>query len=282
MNSPPLPTLAPNTEIDNFLFIYELDPSLACTNFRYDSNQYGQANNPLTCQFSVWQEMLAVTYNAEKELYYFDSISEHAHSTVASIVAGYAFFTGKPLKFSRRNWIQYQGSLKKLVIGKFENYVAPILGHADNKPFKELNRIMHLILSNTALAGALKDFYSCSSRTDPDFYFAYRATEDIRSHFVSPEDEEETKPSWDRMNEALGRKEQDYATLKNLATQSRHRNILGESIVQDTANKAVRLAHSLIADFIKYLEIKEQTAKDTISRPTKFDSSQKPKEPTAT
>lgn len=281
-NHSPL-TPAPVREIDSFLFIYEIDPAVACTNFRYDSNQFVQRETPLTVQFSLWQEMLAVSYNTEKELYQFDAMRDHAHSTVTSIVASYAFFTRKSLRFTRRNWIQYQGSLTKLIIGKFESYTAPVLDHADNKPFKELNLIMPLILSNAPLAAALQDFYACSSRTDPDFYFyAFRAAEDIRSYFESPEDGKATKPSWNRMNEALGRKEQDYGELVELGAKSRHRNILGESVDSATANSSVLFIHSLIADFIKYLDTKTKASMAEAIHPTKVDSDRKPKEPTAT
>ena len=274
-------TSAPVTN-DTFLFIYELDPAIVCSNFRHDSDPFTQANPPLNVRFSVWQEMLAISYNTVKGAYEFDSISAHAHSTVNAIMATYAFFTMKPLQFTRRNWIEYEGSLKNLVIGKFEAVGNPDASHADNQPFKELNSLMPLILNNTALAGTLKDFYSCSSRTDPDFYFyAFRAAEDIRSYFVSSEDGQETKPAWKRMNEALGREEKDYATLKELGTKSRHRNLLGESIDQGIAYANVLFVQSLISDFIKYL-VKVTTPKVVAAQPTKIDNNQNKGEPTET
>jgi hypothetical protein len=270
-------TAPANVANDMFLFIYELEPSALCSNFRHDSAPFGRsAPPPLGVQFSAWQDMLAVYYATVKGAYQFEAISNHAHSTVTSIIASYAFFTGKPLRFTRRNWIEYQGSLTNIVIGKSEGIGYPDPNHKDNRPFKELNNLMPLILNNAALAAALDDFYSCSSRTDPDFYFyAYRAVEDVRAHFGSSGEDKERVKAWNSMNEALNRKEEDYDELKRFAEKYRHANVLGESIDRENAERQVLFVHSLIADFVKYLESKAKAPEVVASQPTVLDSPQK-------
>jgi hypothetical protein len=75
-----------------------------------------------------------------------------------------------------------------------------------------------LNLRHPALARALHDFHSCLSKNNPDFYFyAYRAVEDIRSHFGAADDDDGKRKAWFSMNKALGREEKDYKELVDLA-----------------------------------------------------------------
>lgn len=83
--------------------------------------------------------------------------------------------------------------------------------------------------------------------------FAYRAVEDIRSHFDPSLDDAGRKKGWNLMNAALGRKEEDYRELVSLAEKYRHGNMLGEPIDQKLAEKQIKFVSSMITDFIKTL-----------------------------
>jgi len=111
-----------------------------------------------------------------------------------------------------------------------------------------------LSLKHSPLARALDDYHTCLSKSSPDFYFyAYRAVENIRSHFGAAEDDDAKKRAWNAMNNALGREQRDYAELVELARESRHANILGEVIGQETAHKQLDFVGALIGAFVNYL-----------------------------
>jgi len=251
---------SPETD-DNFLFIYELDPARFCANFRFDSGSYVRnIIPPRNASFSVWQEMLVIFYRIEKGKLAFDLISNDAQSIVTAVVSAYAYFTGKPFRFTRRNWVEFEGISRKTVVGKADQLIEPELNHPDNRPFKDIDQLMALVLNNAPLARALDDFYSCLSKVNPDFYFyAYRAVEDIRTHFDSAELDDERKKGWDAMNKALNREKQDYDQLKRFAETHRHTNMLGEQVDKDVASRQVLFVRSLIDDFIAYLRILELT-----------------------
>ena len=110
---------------------------------------------------------------------------------------------------------------------------------------------MPLILNTPALERSLHDFYLCSSRLDSDFFlYAYRAVEDIRLFFGSDDD---PKKIWPIMNAALGRKESDYTELVQMSKDSRHSNLLAESVDKAIAKRNFDFVRLLIKSFIEYL-----------------------------
>jgi hypothetical protein len=156
----------------------------------------------------------------------------------------------------------------KTVVGKFEFYSVPPMDDQETKTFEQIAMLMPLILNNPPLARALDDYYSCLSKDDPDFYvYAYRAVEDIRSHFGAPENDDERRVAWNRMNEALNHDKRDYDELKGFAETYRHANKLGENVESDTAQRQVNFVGSLIDEFVKYLS-RTPAAQDSKPRKT--------------
>jgi hypothetical protein len=242
--------------VDVFLFLYDLEPSEFCTNFRFDSGSVFTYGSPVReLSFSVWKNMLTIGYSIHKGKESFEVAAPEANYFAAAIVACYSFLTMKLLEHSLRNWVEFEMSspASKIVAGTLTASDPPIT-HADNDTLKEAARLMPLILNNPPLARALDDFYSCLSRNNPDFYvFAYRAVEDIRSHYDPTPDEKSREKGWNVMNKALGRKKEDYEELFVLSTQGRHKNLLGEEVNAESVDKWLKFVSSLIRDFIRNL-----------------------------
>jgi hypothetical protein len=89
---------------DHFIFIYELEPSELCTNFRFASPNLQRADLPETASFSVWKNMLVVFYAIHTGAYPFDVLRERAHYFATIVVSCYGWLTGKPLELVRKNW----------------------------------------------------------------------------------------------------------------------------------------------------------------------------------
>lgn len=240
---------------DRFIFLYELEPSELCDNFRFDTKPVWTADYPpRNASFAAWQNMLAVFYNVQRGTKNFEGVRGEADYIATGIITSYSFLTGKVLGYSPRNWVEFEtdSPISKAIVGKFGRSQPPV-GHKDNEILEQVAKLMALILQNAPLARALDDFRSCLSKTDPDFYvFAYRAVEDIRSHFDSSKDSDR-KQAWNRMNKALNRKEEDYSELVGYAEQYRHAKGLGETIDPKDAQRQVTFVGSLISDFIKHL-----------------------------
>lgn len=249
--------MSQENRIDDFLFLYDLEPSELCSNFRFDSGSVWTGGSPVReLSFSLWQSMLAVCYSVHSGTKSFDGVRGEANYFATAIVACYSYLTRKVLEYSQRNWVEFelQSPATKIIAGKFAPYGQPPLEHADNLPFKDIAKLAPLIINTPPLARALHDFYSCLSENSPDCYvFAYRAVEDIRSHFDPTPDDEERKKGWNVMNTELGRKKEDYEELKGLAEKYRHNNMLGEPIDPSTTQKQVEFVRSLIRDFITLL-----------------------------
>jgi hypothetical protein len=198
--------------------------------------------------------MLAIFYRTVNGTETFEVIREQAQYFATAIITCFGFLTAKHLHYAPRNWVEFQGPASKIVVGRFESFREPPLDHADNDTFKKIAILMPLILNNPPLARALDDYYSCLSKTNPDFYvYAYRAVEDIRSHFGASEEDDERKTAWENMNKALNHNKKDYAELVKFAKEYRHANKLGESIDPETAQRQVTFVASLIDAFVKYL-----------------------------
>jgi hypothetical protein len=141
------------------------------------------------------------------------------------------------------------------VVGRSGGHGSPDKNHKANDPFKEIDQpLLRLILNTPALRRAIHDFYLCSSRLDSDFFvYAYRAAEDIRSHFGPSETDAEKKRAWNAMNQALGQQEADYSELVRLSKDSRHSNLLEEPIDPAIAKRNFDFVRSLILSFVQYL-----------------------------
>jgi hypothetical protein len=201
--------------------------------------------------------MLDVLYSVRHGTKNFEDVRGEAHYFATAIITSISFLKGKALEYSLRNWIEFdiESEAKKIVVGRFDSYSEPPVDHDDNQTLKNTADLMPLILKNPPLARALHDFHSCLSKSNPDFYvFAYRAVEDIRSHFDSSKDETDRKLAWNKMNEALKRKEDDYRELVGFAEQYRHTNMLGAAFDSDNARKQLAFVGSLISDFIQYIK----------------------------
>lgn len=239
-----------------FTFIYEIQPSPLCSNLLYNSKPFGRNDaHPRIVQFSILQDMLNIFYHDPNAGSDFEALAKQVDSVVALVLAAYAYFTGKPFQFTRKHWVEFKASVGgNILVGKSNIVSYPDLKHADNKPFSAIDELMPLFLNNPPLARALRDLYACSSRVDPDFYFyAYRSVEDIRSYFGSTDTDEERIASWDAMNKALGRKKADYDELVELSKQSRHMNMLDETVNRETATRNFVFVRSLIETFISFL-----------------------------
>ena len=255
---------------DHFIFIYGLEPSELCSNFRFDSGNFWTLESPVRiASFSVWKSMLVVFYGTIVGKYSFDGLSEEAHYFATAIVTCYGLFTGKPIQLTRKNWVGVEGQTTKTIAGTFQNPSNPPTNHTDNDVLKRIATLMPLILKTPPLARALQDYHSCLSKVDPDFYFyAYRAVEDIRSYFGATENDDERRNAWNSMNKALNREKKDYTELFDFAKESRHANKLGEVVDQEAAQKQVTFVGSLIVAFIKYLS--------ESNHPSKLDSPKNP------
>lgn len=268
--------------IDNFIFIYDLEPAEWCSNFRFNSQPIWKAGSPSrSASFAVWQNMLSVSYHILDVTEPLDGIQifkvarADAHSFATAVISCFGFLRAKHLEYSLRNWVEFvvPSLATKIVVGKSEAYSEPPIDHTDNQAFEKIATLMPLILNNAPLARALDDYYSCLSKTSPDFYvFAYRAVEDIRSHFGASDDDKQRIAAWNEMNKALNRKKENYDELKGFAEKYRHANMLGEVIDHESAQKQVSFVGSLIHDFIEYLSA-ISTAAD---HPSKLDSETNP------
>jgi hypothetical protein len=254
---------------DHFIFIYELEPSELCTNFRFDSPNLQRADLPETASFSVWKNMLVVFYAIHSGAYAFDVLRERAHYFATIVVSCYGWLTRNPIELVRRNWVEVEteGQARKKIAGTFRNISDPPVDHPDNEVFKKIVPLIPLNLGNIALARALNDYHSCLSKVNPDFYFyAYRAVEDIRSHFGAGEGDDERKKAWDSMNKALSREQKDYKELFDLAKQSRHANILGAVLDRETVQRQVNFVGSLLSAFIEYISLSSHVSKPDSSQ----------------
>ncbi len=241
---------------DHFIFIYELEPYEVCTNFRFDSGNLHRADLSEVASFSVWKNMLVVFYAIHSGAYPFDALREKAHYFATIVVSCYGWLTRQPLELVRKNWVEFEteGQARKQIAGTFQNISDPPVGHPDNEVFKKIVPLIPLNLGNIALARSLNDYHSCLSKVNPDFYFyAYRAVENIRSHFEAGEGDDERRKAWDSMNKALNREQKDYKELFDLAKQSRHANILGAVIDSETAQRQIDFVGSLLHAFTEYL-----------------------------
>jgi len=244
---------------DHFIFIYGLEPSELCSNFRFASVNF-QTFEPTerVASFVLWKNMLGLLYSTRVGAYEFDVLRANADHFAKTIVSWHGWLTRTSLELIHRNWVEIEGPLlsqmRKKVVGTFEHVTEPPIDHQDNEPFKKMVPLIILSLKNVSLASALDDYHTCLSQVSPDFYFhAYRAVEDIRSHFGTAENEDGKKKAWNAMNKALGREEGDYEELRELAGESRHANILGAVIDHATAQRQLDFVGSLIRDFTQYL-----------------------------
>lgn len=248
---------------DHFIFIYDLEPSEWCSNFRFTSENFQTFESPeRIASFSVWKSMLVLFYGTAVGAYPFDVLRERAHYFATTVVTCYGWLTRKHLELILRNWVEIEGQVRKKVAGTFQNTSSPPIDHADNEVFKKIVPLIVLSLKNPSLARALHDYHACLSKINPDFYFfAYRAVENIRSHFGAAEDDEGKRKAWDNMNKALGREQKDYRELVELAKQSRHANILGAVIDRETAQRQLNFVGSLIGAFMRYLSKSNNASK---------------------
>jgi hypothetical protein len=238
----------------NFAFIYELEPAAFCSNLRCDSSPFWTTSSPIrSVSFSFWQNMLVVFYRTGEDQH-FEAINAEADYIATAIVACYGFVQDIALRYSPRNWVESQGTISKTIVGTFEEGIHPVLERRENEALKKVAGLMSLVLSNPPLIRSLQDFYSCLLSVNPDFYFyAYRAIEDIRSHFQDSEDEKDRSVAWRKMNAALKHEEKDYAALKRLSERYRHGNRLGEGIDPESVEEQRAFVRVLIGEFIAYL-----------------------------
>ena len=214
----------------------------------------------------LMKSMMGLLYSTGVGAYEFDVLRANAHYFASLVVSWYGWLTGKSLELIHRNWVEIEGppliEMRKKVVGTFGQITEPPVDHQDNEPFKRMTPLIILSLKNSPLARALDDYHTCLSKGSLDFYFyAYRAVENIRSHFGTMEDDDAKKKAWNAMNTALSREQKDYAELVEAATESRHANILGAVIDEQTAQRQLKFVSSLIHDFIDYLAKLEHASK---------------------
>jgi hypothetical protein len=202
--------------------------------------------------------MMGLFYSIGSGTYSFDILRANADYFATMIVSWYGWLTRKQLNLTHRNWVEIEGppltQMRKKIVGTFDDISEPPIDHQDNDPFKRMTTLIILSLRHSSLARSLDDYHACLSKVSPDFYFyAYRAVENIRSHFGTAETDNEKKKAWNAMNKALGREQKDYAELVELARESRHANILGAVIGQDSAQKQLSFVGALIGSFVTYL-----------------------------
>jgi hypothetical protein len=243
--------------VDDFLFLYELEPYESCLNFRFDSGTVCTYGSPLReLSFSLWKNMLAIGYCVHKGTERVEVARGEAHYFATAIIASYGFLTSQALQYSIKNWVEFEAPTPadKIIAGNL-SATEPPTNHEDNEPLKQVATLMPLVLNNPPLLNALDDFHSCLLNLNPNFYFyAYRAAEDIRSHFQ--ESEKDVELAWNKMNAAVNHKKEDYKDLAELSTKFRHGNRLGEAIDQKSVQTQAEFVHALIDAFISYLSQK--------------------------
>ncbi len=246
-------TTSNNDEYITLIFIYRLTPANLCTNFKHGSATYAKKKAG-SFSYAVWQDMLTLTYRTLRRDAKFDEISRQADFVVRVIISGWTFFARESIEYTRTNWVEFTGISRDIVVGKSDAESYPEDNHPDSKPFVELEKVFAILFNNAPLRRALDDFRSCLAEVSPDLYFyAYRAVENVRSHFQTSETDEDRQESWNKMNTSLNRKEEDYRELVELSKKYRHNNPLEDVIDSEIASRQFTFAHSLIEDFIAYL-----------------------------
>lgn len=257
---------------DHFIFIFSLEPSELCSNFRFASTNFQTVQTPeRVASFVLWKNMMGLFYSTGVGAYPFDVLRANADYFASAIVSLYGWLTGKWLELIHKNWVEIEGpplsEMRKKVLGTFEHVTEPPVDDQDNEPFKKMTTLLILSLKHQSLARALDDYHACLSKANPDFYlYAYRAVENIRSHFGAGDDDDAKKKAWNAMNKALGREQKDYAELVEAARESRHANILGAVIEERNAQRQLKFVSSLIGDFIRYLDASKLDSPSNASR----------------
>lgn len=239
-----------------FILAYRLIPEKECRNLRYQSAVYRSGNFNADFSYGIWQDMLTVYYQCSRADGDFQLVSRRADLLVRIFLSGYAFYALRSIGYVLTNWFEYDGKLaNRIVVGKIEES-HPDPDHADNGPLKESEAILPLVSEHASLRRALDDFHSSVREVSPDLYvFAYRSIEDVRSHFENSTVKDDRKVAWERMNECLGYKKEDYGELVTLSERYRHSNALEEPVDPSVAQRQIGFVRGVIIKFIQYLRI---------------------------
>jgi hypothetical protein len=239
----------------SYVFIYTLVPENRCYNLRYESGNYFSENFQAEFRLSVWQSMLLIYY-LDKSGVTFEIVRRRAELFVRMLMMGRAFFNSaqRPLDYYPTHWVELPPQSQRVVVGNISNEPNPDMQHPENKSFVEAERILPLVSEHASLRRALEDFVSSISNASPDAYFyAYRAIENVRSHFQKSGRDEERKLAWNAMNIALNCRKEDYDELVRLSEKHRHAKV-DEQIDPITASRQLEFVRVILDRFIKYLE----------------------------
>jgi hypothetical protein len=193
-------------KVSTYIFIYRLVPENRCNNLRYESENYLSENFAAEFRLLIWQNMLTIHY-VDKAGVTFEIARRRAHLFVKMLMTGRAFFNfaERPLDYHPTQWVEFQPQIQRVVVGNIGHEPNPDFDHPDNRSFVESEKILPLISEHASLRRALEDFISSISEASPDCYFyAYRAIEDVRSHFQESDEDRDRKSAWNTMNSSLG------------------------------------------------------------------------------
>lgn len=244
-----------------YIFIYRLAPENRCTNLRYESENYFSENFAAEFRLLIWQDMLTIHYK-DKARVTFEIARRRAHLFVKMLMMGRAFFnvSERPLDCYPTQWVEFQPQIQRVVVGNISHEPNPDTQHQDNKSFIESERILPLVSEHASLRRALEDFVSSMSEASPDVYFyAYRAVEDIRSHFQVSDEDVDRKTAWNTMNSILGYRKEDHDELVRLSEKHRHGKV-DEFVDPVTASKHLSFVRGILERFIRYLAAEQVNA----------------------
>ncbi len=247
-------------DVKTFILVYKLTPEIECRNFCYKTTQYHSDNFDADFSYGIWQDMLTVYYQCGKRVGDFQLASRRAELLVKMLLSGSALYRPRPIEHALTTWFEYDGKLEsRIVVGKIEE-THPDSEHADNESFKKSETILLLVSAHSSLRRALDDFHSCIAEISPDLYlFAYRAIEDVRSHFEKTVGKDDRKAAWESMNKSLSYKKEDYDELVTLSEKYRHSNALEEPVDPSVAKRQISFVQDVIIRFIQYLQLSRTT-----------------------
>lgn len=124
------------------------------------------------------------------------------------------------------------------------------VGPLRNAPSDRLQPVVLGALQHQGVRLALADISLAVDRPEDTAFYAYRAVECVRQHFIQPEDKNKAE-SWEHLRTTLGIEKSDLDWLKGKADIRRH----GEPtfISKDDRVRAIKLARTVVDAFLVHL-----------------------------